>query len=105
MQVNMFFNIYQSLQFQRISAAGICEIFPAAPFQIGLNNGMDFVYRLSSTQRYLLTVEKQPTLSADGKVDQPFSKWRGVLLMILPLVIYNYSIPSFDESRWADVPC
>ena len=24
--------------------------------------------------------------------------------MILPLVIYNYSIPSFDESRWAYVP-
>jgi len=25
--------------------------------------------------------------------------------MILPLVIYNYNIPSFDESRWVSVPC
>ncbi len=36
--------------------------------------------------------------------NRPFSIWRGLLLMILPLVIYNYSIPSIDESRWAYVP-
>jgi hypothetical protein len=41
------------------------KVFPAAPFQIGIIYGMDLVYRLSPTQRYLLTVERRPTLSAD----------------------------------------
>ncbi len=33
----------------------------------------------------LHSAERAPTLSADGKVDQPFSKWRGVFLIILLL--------------------
>jgi len=53
----------------------------------------------------LRSAERAPTLSADGKVDQPFSKWRGVFLIIEPFVVKKDCISFLDESRWACVPC
>ena len=37
--------------------------------------------------------------------NKPFSKWRGVFIIILSLYLYRDCISSVDESRWACVPC